>query len=182
MPTFDPTDPTMMQQAPTRALKLKSMPFPGKKIKEAAKEAAGEYITDPLAEAGYPDTGAALGAGVATAADIAVPEDWEEAALSAIPVGKGTKMLGKAGEEFAVMLSKIDKEIQAAKTVGQRDALLAEKKALKSMAEENAPTVDYGQMKKDRQEERAAAEAAAPVLNYKTIPNTLITKEKNRAK
>lgn len=70
-----------------------------KKLKDKINKAAGDYIAEPLGEAGYPNLGAGVAAGV-SALDTYIPDTLEDAALNVAtgPIGgkiaKGVQKMG----------------------------------------------------------------------------------------
>jgi len=69
--------------------KLKKMPMPlPKRIEKKINNWLEEYLNEPVAEAGYPNTAAALSAVLSAAGDLLIPDDIADAAATLVPGGK----------------------------------------------------------------------------------------------
>lgn len=110
--------------------KLREAKIPGVAAgKKYFNQLLTENVVEPLARRGYENLGAGLATIPAVAADVVLPETFEEVAISAIPVGKVVKSVPKV----AGLLKKLKSPVNATSKVEP------DSKVLKELAKQGVP-------------------------------------------
>ena len=116
--------------------KLKNKMPPSKQAEAEVDAWLEEYLNEPVAEAGFPNTAAALSAVLSAAGDLVIPDSVADAAVTLIPGGK----LIKAGAKGMKKLVKSNPKPGKLPNYKERDAAeMAAKRA--KLGEEGADTI-----------------------------------------